>query len=247
MNITSDNPTINRIMVCIDKDLSAVSARIFKPVMICLAVVVGLTLAAACTPTTGQSQPLSNLPGANARMEPRNLLDLLEKLKRAAIDHELSNTNFYTQDHLLRFFGAHEIRWRSAPSAKSKVVDLYSFNWSAKDQSKSRVNELLVGVLTTVENDRVVDVTFRGNIGNGGDKTTYEQIVGLFGKGRSPIAGERPVPPNGHSGILPATHVHGNQAIEIDWSDASAKKLAVFSFREDGTVSYFRITMEFKG
>lgn len=247
-NNFSGNSTLEQTQVS-DTSSRAAFARVsssVRRVAFLLSQAICLGFLVACTPTPGTLSREPSIVIATETAPPRDLYDVLLKLKRAASEGQLLQPEFYDQSHLLHFFGARKVTWRSPPSIDSKVIDLYSFVWQASEGSTASANASLVGVLTRVTRGHVESATVRGNISPVGNPVSYEQVAAMFGEGRSPTIAGHPVPISPHGILLQGTHLRGNQTIEFDWSNKIEVRVAVFEFREDGTVVRFRLSVERK-
>ena len=178
--------------------------------------------------------------------EPNSTLDLLRRIKSKTTAELMLQPSFYSEAALLQYFGARTIRWRSALGAAGKVGDLYSFSFPAdKQQPLSEYSLVLAFAIDFVKGRQRAEL--RGDLQRSTERVAYKEVVEIFGEGSMPMEGGAPLPPSPHSTRPTATDPHGNESIEIDFSDTAVTKTGIFEFRSDGTLDLFRIRFTAKG
>lgn len=194
-------------------------------------------LGAAYAALVGCATPSAREHGdlASAVAPPKDLDDLLRRIKDGLVNNVFLQPGFATEPNLLRFFGAREISWQDkAPSLSGSLRDFGSSIASMSGRQYDPLG-LTIDFAFNTREEPLPNAFLRLVFGQTVRRVRYSELAKIFGRAWKPVVGRIPEP-NPHRIFLPPTDPHGNEGVDLDLSDASFVRSVRIEFDQHGTV-----------
>jgi hypothetical protein len=195
-------------------------------------------MSAACATLVGCATPNAKEQAqlASPLAPPKDLDDLLRRIKDGLLNNVFLLPDFATEPNLLRFFGAREIRWRErAPSPFGSLGDFGQSIASMPGRPYDPFG-LTISFAFNKREEPLPNAFFELLFSQTVRRVRYAELAKMFGRAWKPVVDRPPEMPNPHRVFLPPTDPHGNERVDLDLSDASCLRSVRLEFDQHGAV-----------